>query len=106
MRIGDLADIFAQRYGKQVKVIGLRPGEKVHEDLVTEPESPRARDEGTHYVIGPAFNAGTGAKFTYSSSHDVMTREQLEKHLDKLGILDASLDTFTGRSIEEIVTKA
>lgn len=108
MRIGDLADIFARRYNKQIKVIGLRPGEKLHEDLVTESESVRARsivsESCSHYVIGPAYEAGSGERFTYSSSQDVMTAEQLEQHLDRLGIFEASLDSFVGRSIEEIVT--
>lgn len=106
MRIGDLADIFAKRYGKTVKVIGLRPGEKLHEDLITESESvrvaPHEGAHGSHHVIGPAYEAGTGDRFTYSSSQDVMTAMQLEQHLDQLGIFDASLDSFIGRSIEEI----
>ena len=108
MKIGDLADIFSKRYNKPIKVIGLRPGEKKHEDLVNESESVRTEKinppVGFNYVIGPAFNAGGGQRFTYSSSDIVMDRDALEKHLDRLGILDKPLDQFKGLAIEEIVT--
>lgn len=102
MRIGDLAEIYASRSGKQVKIIGLRPGEKQHEDLINSSESSRTRSSGNHYVIGPAFTAGTSERFTYSSSDEVMTKDGLEQYLNKLGILGASLDQFHGRDIEEI----
>jgi UDP-N-acetylglucosamine 4,6-dehydratase/5-epimerase len=106
MRIGDLADIFSKKHGTPIKVIGLRPGEKQHEDLITESESVRTRltDDNKHYVIEPAFNAGSGKRFTYSSSDDVMNPVQLQSHLQKLGILDAPLASFKGHSIEDIVT--
>ena len=105
MRIGDLAAIFAERSGKTVKIIGLRPGEKAHEDLINESESVRTRGgPDRHYIIGPAFNAGGGKSFTYTSADDVMSKEQLRDHLQTLGILDRPLSEFTGRAIEEIVT--
>lgn len=104
MRIGDLAEIFSERSGKPVRVIGLRPGEKKHEDLINESESTRTTAFGTRYMIGPAFESGTGPRFTYTSADQVMTKEQLKTHLSSLGILDAPLDAFKGRAIEEIVT--
>ena len=104
MRIGHLAEIFSERSGKPVKVIGLRPGEKKHEDLINESESVRTTTFGKHYLIGPAFEAGSGPRFTYTSADLVMTKEQLHDHLAGLGILDAPLDRFKGASIEEIVT--
>lgn len=108
MKIGDLAEIFSKRYNKPVKIIGLRPGEKKHEDLVNESESVRTRKVqppvGFNYVIGPAFDAGNGERFVYSSSDIVMDKDALEKHLDRLGILDKPLDQFKGLTIEEIVT--
>lgn len=104
MRVGDLAEIFAEKYKKPIKFIGLRPGEKKHEDLINESESTRARklQPANYYVIGPAYDAGNGDRFTYSSADDVMSKQQLRLHLQELGILDAPLDTFKGRSIEEI----
>jgi UDP-N-acetylglucosamine 4,6-dehydratase len=49
--ITDLAEAIAP--GHPVTVVGLRPGEKIHETLITEDESRAARDAGTHYVIEP-----------------------------------------------------
>lgn len=106
MKIGDLAQIFSEKYNKEIKVIGLRPGEKKHEDLINESESVRTRlsEDGLNYVIGPAFNAGSGPRFTYSSDDDVMTKVDLEKYLNELNILDAPLAQFKGLTIEEIAT--
>ena len=107
MKIGDLADIFSKQYGKPVKLIGLRPGEKRHEDLINESESVRVRrltDDEKYYVIGPAHEPGKHEPFVYSSDQTVMNQEELEKHLTKLGILHAPLEQFKGVSIEEIVT--
>jgi UDP-N-acetylglucosamine 4,6-dehydratase/5-epimerase len=106
MKVGDLAYIFSVKYGKPIKVIGLRPGEKMHEDLINESESFRTRltDDKLNYIIGPAYIAGGGQPFTYTSADEVMSPDVLEKHLDALGILDASLDKFKGPTIEQIAT--
>jgi UDP-glucose 4-epimerase len=104
MRIGDLAAIFSERSGKPIRIIGLRPGEKAHEDLVNESESVRTTEFGRHYIIGPAFHAGSGKPFIYTSADEVMTKDQLQDHLTKLGILNKDLDEFRGLAIEEIVT--
>lgn len=110
MRIGDLAQIFSERYGKPIKVIGLRPGEKLHEDLINETESCRTLTHGyptkTHHVILPARRAGRGNsdRFTYCSSGSVMSKDALQEHLRLLGVLDAPLESFKGLTIEEIVT--
>lgn len=104
MRIGDLAEIFSEMTGKEIKIIGLRPGEKRHEDLLNESEAARSRKEKGHYVIGPAFEPGNERQFTYTSADDVMSKSELKKHLTKLGILQKNLEDFGGKSIEEIRT--
>ena len=35
----------------EIKIIGLRPGEKIHEDLITSSESNNTIDAGKYYVI-------------------------------------------------------
>jgi FlaA1/EpsC-like NDP-sugar epimerase len=106
MRIGDLASIFSQRSGKPIKVIGLRPGEKLHEDLINESESTRTTlaPDRMHYVVSSAVEAGNGQAFSYTSSDDVMTKQELELYLDALGIFNAPLSQFKGQAIEEIMT--
>jgi UDP-N-acetylglucosamine 4,6-dehydratase len=40
----------------KIKTIGMRPGEKLHEVLVTEYEAPRTKDIGRLYAIQPEFD--------------------------------------------------
>lgn len=107
MRIGDLASIFARKFNKQVKIIGSRPGEKLHEDLTNASETlyDFKWDSKNYSIIVPSFVDKTGYQHrNYSSNDDVMSESQLELYLSGLGILDASLDSFVGRNIEEIKT--
>lgn len=39
----------------KMEVVGIRPGEKLHETLITEHEAPRTKDIGGAYVILPEF---------------------------------------------------
>jgi FlaA1/EpsC-like NDP-sugar epimerase len=105
MRIGDLAEIFSEKHSKPIKIIGVRPGEKAHEDLINESESIRTSVLNGHYVIGPAYQAGNGNVFTYTSADDVMNKEQLLHHLQKLDIIDMPIEKFEGLKIEVILTK-
>lgn len=51
MRITDLAGAVAP--GCEIDVVGVRPGEKLHEVLLSEDEARHARDVGNAYVILP-----------------------------------------------------
>jgi UDP-N-acetylglucosamine 4,6-dehydratase len=53
MRVVDLADAIAPNASR--KVIGIRPGEKLHEVLLTEEESRHAVEYGGGYVITPEY---------------------------------------------------
>ena len=107
MRIGDLADIYSEIYNKPVNIIGVRPGEKKHEDLINESESVRTYETESkeNYVIMPAYKPGNGKAFTYTSNDDVMTKEYLKQHLFNLGILNKPLNQFEGKRIEELIVK-
>jgi UDP-N-acetylglucosamine 4,6-dehydratase len=54
MKVSDLISVFD--YKKPVKVIGIRPGEKIDEFLITKDEGRRTRDVGYGYLIEPDFN--------------------------------------------------
>jgi UDP-glucose 4-epimerase len=105
MKIGDLAELFATQFDKQIKIIGSRPGEKMHEDLINLSESERTTRTDKHYIIAPACEIGTTKPFTYSSNDSVMTKIELNEFLTRLNIFDRPSSSFKGRSIEEIVTK-
>lgn len=110
MKIGDLAAIFSEKFKKPIKVVGLRPGEKQHEDLLNESESVRTstkfrENQPANYVIGSAAHASNvGKRFTYSSDQTVMSKKQLQEHLTKLMILERPSSEFVGAKIEDIVT--
>ncbi len=54
-RIVDIAQILINGRKTPVIHVGIRPGEKVHEILVSEEERYRTSQRGDHYVIHPAF---------------------------------------------------
>ena len=61
MRVKDLISTVAS--GCEVKVIGIRPGEKLHEMLLTEDETRRTRDIGAYYVVEPNHDWWENAAF-------------------------------------------
>ncbi len=68
MRITDLARAIAPE--AMIKEIGIRPGEKLHEVLLTAEESRDARDVGPHYVVGgqvPGLGTPGEGGFVYAS---------------------------------------
>lgn len=80
----------------KIKITGIRPGEKLHEVLITEYEAPRAHDIGYAYVIKPEFlppattawinrHPRVGADFVFASNTPMF---QLKKeHARKILIL-------------------
>lgn len=75
----------------KIKVTGIRPGEKLHEVLITEYEAPRAHDIGYAYVIKPEFlpTAGTAwidkkphvvKDFIFASDNDVFKLKKEHAH--------------------------
>lgn len=53
-RIGDLAEAVAPEC--DIRVVGIRPGEKIHEELITIQDSKYTVDFGNYYAILPAKN--------------------------------------------------
>jgi UDP-N-acetylglucosamine 4,6-dehydratase len=51
MKITDLAEAIAPRV--PIKVIGIRPGEKIHEVLITDDEARHTREFDAYFVIEP-----------------------------------------------------
>jgi len=57
-RILDVAEAIGPECEK--KIIGVRPGEKIHEEMVTESDSINTVDCGTYFVIAPSHLIETG----------------------------------------------
>ncbi|MGJ9459584.1 UDP-N-acetylglucosamine 4,6-dehydratase (inverting) [Oceanobacillus sp. CF4.6] len=53
MKVTDLAEAIAPEC--QMEFVGIRPGEKLHEAMITEDDARRTLDMGDYYVIQPEF---------------------------------------------------
>ncbi len=51
MKISDLFELYSEKYNKEVKIIGLRCKEKIHEDLISESEAKMTYANGGYYHI-------------------------------------------------------
>ncbi len=91
MRIVDLAKAMAPQLPQTV--VGIRPGEKIHEIMITADDARNTYDLGNRYVIAPAFEpmaqlcrevyraAPLADGFTYASDNNPqwLTSEQLRE---------------------------
>lgn len=96
MRIVDLAEVVAP--GVEREIIGIRPGEKLHECLITEEEARHAREFDTYFVIEPEHPFWTkdsldggkplpeGFKYTSDTNTWWLTKEELRQMIEELNI--------------------
>jgi FlaA1/EpsC-like NDP-sugar epimerase len=96
MRLMDIVQTIAPQ--ASLEIIGIRPGEKLHEELITCEEAPRAREFDTYYVIEPehpfwsseTYQGGrpVSGEFCYSSDTNKywLTPEELNACLADLQI--------------------
>jgi UDP-N-acetylglucosamine 4,6-dehydratase len=88
MRITDLARAMAPR--AQLKEIGIRPGEKIHEILLTAEEARTAREFGTYFVVAPSSDESEGSPvpegFVYASDTNTqwLTAERLAELVEEM----------------------
>lgn len=64
MRLGDLADVLIEKYGNgnvEKSIIGIRPGEKMKEILMTEEEAAYADEKETMFVVNALQNLPGGS---------------------------------------------
>ncbi len=97
MRITDLAEAMAP--GMKLKDVGIRPGEKLHEMLISREDARETIDVGGHYIVQPAFD-WWGAKetpykgkpvapdfeFTSDKNKDWITVPDMRKRLKELNL--------------------
>ncbi|MBE0479076.1 UDP-N-acetylglucosamine 4,6-dehydratase (inverting), partial [Candidatus Aerophobetes bacterium] len=88
MKVTDLADIIAPEAKKDI--IGIRPGEKINEILLTEEEARHAKEFDNFFVIEPEhafwdqrnFEGGVplpeGFKFASDSNNSWLTKEEIQ----------------------------
>jgi FlaA1/EpsC-like NDP-sugar epimerase len=93
-RVVDIATALMGPRKLAINFTGVRPGEKVHEILVSEEERHRTTKRGTDYVIGPILpelgvtdSKAETLQSEYGSADDVMTAEQVRLLLEGHGLL-------------------
>lgn len=97
LRVGDLAEAVVENSGEKiaVDVIGLRPGEKMYEELMSEEESARALEMDDMFIILPYYHqrelyvdeysgAARAATGVYSSTNEaIMSVEDIKAMLNE-----------------------
>ncbi len=97
----DLVEVFIEEYcmvrgwdadSISVRTVGARPGEKVHEELLTAEELPRARELDEMCVIQPATQKAQG-KSVLSAHYrsdccELLSRQEIRELLGRSGVLN------------------
>lgn len=98
-KILDIAKAVAP--GCKTEVVGIRPGEKLHEEMITETDSLQTYDCGKYYVIAPSLHSWNlqdwmkkfsamkveeGFKYNSGTNTEWLTpeeiRDQIREHID------------------------
>jgi len=90
-RVTDIASIMIGKKPIETKFTGIRPGEKIHEILISEEEIYRTREEHGYYIISSVlcdFKIEPALTREFSSANVVMSKLDVEKLLQKEGLLD------------------
>jgi UDP-glucose 4-epimerase len=84
--VTDIAEILIEDRKVKTVITGVRPGEKIHEILVSEEEANRTVERGDYLAIGSILpeilQHKKGQKYyckEFSSADDLMSRKELEK---------------------------
>ena len=95
VRIVDLAEAIAP--GAKREIVGIRPGEKIHEEMITETDGPNTIEYDDYFTIMPTVPAGVsnkqtkgvrgrlcplGFKYNSGNNSDWLTVEQIGQLID------------------------
>jgi UDP-N-acetylglucosamine 4,6-dehydratase len=88
LKITDIAKSLGKAYGHdniKLSYVGIRPGEKLHEAMISETESFRTEWHENYYMIADEIiNAEC---WTYSSDTSLMKSEETDKFLKQSGVI-------------------
>ena len=90
----DLAEVLVGNKKVDIKLVGIRPGEKIHEILVSEEELSRTIKKGNYYVINPILPELRPSEVSkpvlnkeLSSADRTLSKKDLKDFLEKEGLL-------------------
>lgn len=100
-RMTDVAKALIGQRAIQIEFTGIRPGEKIHELLISEEEAYRTHERDGYYAIRPMLPElpppgpaeSIALKGEYSSANSLLTPDQTREYLEKFELLtDADSD--------------
>lgn len=86
----DLFKLFSEKYNKDIKIVGCRPGEKLYESLINDTQSLRLNKNNNYYHIQSSFNKEIIKSITidsYTSNDNILSIEELKQYLIELKLL-------------------
>jgi FlaA1/EpsC-like NDP-sugar epimerase len=86
----DLIELFSEKYGKPIKITGLRPGEKMLESLISETQAMRlVKTELGYMHIKPSYKniVVTNDVKNYNSMLNPLNKEELKLFMDHLSLI-------------------
>jgi FlaA1/EpsC-like NDP-sugar epimerase len=93
-RVIDIAHALIADRDIKIRIVGIRPGEKIHESLVSEEEAGRTVERGNYYVIQPMLPElampVNGHKYLcreYSSADNVMSPDEASHLMRDEGLM-------------------
>ena len=91
MKVKDLIEIFSEKYNKPIKIIGIKPGEKLLESLINKSQSARIKINGEYTHIKSIFNFNEEideCKLNdYNSKINPLNKSELQNYLISLNLL-------------------
>jgi len=91
MKVKDLLELFSEKYNKPIKIIGLRPGEKLLESLINKTQSGRIKNNGDYIHIKSIYtfneNIDEDQLLDYNSKLNPLKKEEFKDFLNKLNLL-------------------
>ena len=91
MKVKDLIEIFSEKYNKPIKIIGIKPGEKLLESLINKSQSARIKLLHDYTHIKSVYNFNEIIDETqlndYNSKLNPLNKNELKSHLIKLNLL-------------------
>ncbi len=96
-RIADVASVLVGDRDIEIVTTGIRPGEKIHEVLVSEEECARTVDRGDFFAIQPVLpelrsdlDSTAALESEYTSADNLMSKEEISELLAANDLLDVS----------------
>lgn len=106
-RIIDIAKVLIEDRPIKIKIIGIRPGEKIHEVMVSEEEAWRTYTRGRYYVIKPILpelmtKEGNKKALNkeYSSADSIMDIKKTKKILETNRLMVGQLNELEGELLK------